>query len=285
MKCIACVDDQGTTTVILVAGDREARLPPRWRLFEDADFAAHRELVRGFIGPVGLSGVRVVADDALARAPYSFVTGANRVDEHLVDVVVGRDFTPDEWGSYVVVESGDACSNCGHPLTLQRSVEGAHTFQLGQHYTTKMRGATFVAEDGTEQPFWMGCYGIGVTRLLAALAEARRDEQGLVWPESVAPFDVTLLALGADRNPEVARIAEQAYEALGGQGLTVLYDDRDVSPGVKFADADLIGVPRRVTVGAKGLARGVVEVRSRATGETTEISVDELLEGRLSATE
>lgn len=282
MKSIACIDDTGAVTIIVLPGDREARVPHGWRMFDEADFAAHSELKRGFIGPVDLDNVRVVGDLALASAAHPYVTGANRVDTHLINVVVGRDFTPESFASYVVVESGDLCSNCGHEMFLQRSVEAAHTFQLGLHYTSKMKNATFVSEDGSEQPFWMGCYGIGVTRLLAVLAEANHDELGLIWPEVVAPYDVTLLALGAARNEKVAEVAEAAYEALRNAGHSVLYDDRDVSPGVKFADADLLGVPWRVMVGTKGLERSCVEVRSRASGQTTEISLETLLAGQLS---
>ena len=281
MKSIACLDDTGRVSVILVPGDREARVPQGWHLFEDVDFAAHPQLVRGFIGPLGLSGVRIVADEALRHAPHPFVTGANRTDEHLINVVVHRDLAPDEWGSFVVVESGDLCSNCGSEMVLERSVEAAHTFQLGLRYSTKMHNATFAAEDGTEQPFWMGCYGIGVTRLLAVLAEANHDEMGLAWPAAVAPYDVTVLALGAGRNAQVAEIADGAVAALESQGHSVLYDDRDVSPGIKFADADLIGIPLRVTVGAKGLERGICEVRDRRSGLTREVALEELAAGRL----
>ena len=282
MKSIACLDENNDVVVIVLPGHREARIPHGWRMFDDNDFAAHGELIRGFLGPVGLGAVRVVADESLAVAAHSFVTGANRVDTHLLNVVVGRDFTPESYGSYVVVETGDHCANCGHEMVLQRSVEAAHTFQLGLHYTSKMKNATFIGEDGSEQPFWMGCYGIGVTRLLAVLAEANHDELGLIWPAVVAPFQVCLLALGAGRNEKVAEVAEAAYEALLAAGVEVLYDDRDVSPGVKFADADLLGIPWRVMVGSKGLERDICEVRSRASGETIEISIRKLLDGQLS---
>jgi prolyl-tRNA synthetase len=282
MKSIACIDDRNEVVIIVLEGHREARIPHGWRMFDEADFVTHPTLVRGFIGPVSLDGVRVIADLALATSAHSFVTGANRVDTHLMNVVVGRDFVPESYASYVVVESGDLCSNCGNTMELQRSVEAAHTFQLGLHYSSKMKNATFIGEDGTEQPFWMGCYGIGVTRLLAVLAEANHDELGLIWPEVVAPYDVTLLALGAARNERVAAVADEAYVALRGAGVNVLYDDRDVSPGVKFADADLLGVPWRIMVGSKGLERSIVEIRSRATGEIREISLDTLLAGQLS---
>ncbi len=281
MKSIATFDRDGQVTIILVPGDREARLPHGWRLFEDADFAAHPHLVRGYIGPVGLSGVTIVADESLRHAAHSFVSGANQVDVHLRDIVIGRDVTPSGWGSYVVVQDGDSCPNCGAAMVLQRSVEAAHTFQLGLHYTTKLSNTTFVGEDGTEQPFWMGCYGFGVSRAMAVMAELNRDEHGLIWPAEVAPYRVSLLSLGASKNETVGEVADAAYRALKLAGIDVLYDDRDVSAGVKFADADLIGAPLRITLGSKGLDREMAEVRDRRTGEVRELSLGRLLSGKV----
>ncbi len=189
-------------------------------------------------------------------------------------MVLGRDFTVDEWGSFAQVVSGDLCPRCGEAVTLVRSVEAAHTFQLGYKYSEVMPGSSFVAEDGSEAIFSMGCYGMGVSRLLAVVAEEHHDDRGLAWPAEVAPFRVHLAALGAGRSAEVAVAAEELYRRLVEGGVDVLYDDRDVSPGVKFADADLLGVPVRLVVGAKGLARGVVEWRSRTTGEERELPVD-----------
>ena len=137
-----------------------------------------------------------------------------------------------------------------------------------------MPGSSFVAEDGEEAIFSMGCYGMGVSRLLAVVAEEHHDDRGLAWPSEVAPFRVHLSALGAGRSPEVAEAADRLYHRLAAAGVEVLYDDRDVSPGVKFADADLLGIPVRLVVGGKGLARGIVEWRSRATGEERELAVD-----------
>jgi prolyl-tRNA synthetase len=194
-------------------------------------------------------------------------------------VVLDRDFQVDEWGSFAQVETGDPCPRCGGPVELVRSVEAAHTFQLGHKYSEVMSGASFVSEDGDEAVFSMGCYGMGVSRLLAVVAEEHHDDRGLSWPASVAPFEVHLAALGAGRSAEVAAAADELYGRLVAAGVDVLYDDRDVSPGVKFADADLIGVPVRLVVGAKGLARGVVEWRSRSTGEERELELDRVVEG------
>ena len=264
LKCLAVVGSDGQPRLVVLPGDREARLPSGWRLFDDDDFAAHPALVKGYIGPgaANEAGIPVVADLGVRR-PGSWITGANRPDHHVSGAVLGRDFTVDEWGSYAEVAEGDACPRCGGPLSLVRSVEAAHTFQLGTKYSGVMAGATFADEAGAELPYVMGCYGMGVSRLVSVLAEACHDDDGLAWPRSVAPFAVHLVALGAGRSPEVAAAADGLYDALSDQGVDVLYDDRMASPGVSLADADLLGIPIRVVVGAKGLARGVVEVTHR----------------------
>ncbi|MGA2837708.1 MAG: proline--tRNA ligase [Acidimicrobiales bacterium] len=274
LKCLAVIDGTGRAVLVLLPGDREARLPSGWRLFEDADFAAHPSLVKGYIGPMGqqAAGITVVADLGVAR-PGPWITGANRSDHHVSGAVVDRDFSVDEWGSFAQVVTGDACPRCGHTVELVRSVEAAHTFQLGTKYSSVMPGSSFVAEDGGEAIFSMGCYGMGVSRLLAVVAEEHHDDRGLAWPTELAPYQVHLAALGAGRAPEVAEAADALYERLVAAGVDVLYDDRDVSPGVKFADADLLGVPVRLVVGSKGVARGIVEWRSRADGEEREVDL------------
>ncbi|MGP0030771.1 MAG: proline--tRNA ligase [Acidimicrobiales bacterium] len=276
LKCMAAFDADGEPVVILVPGDREVRVPHGWRLFEDADFAANPALVRGYIGPQGLqaAGVRVVADEDVKSRPGPWVTGSNHRDAHVGNAWLGRDFTVDAWGSYAVVRDGDPCPECDGVVSLVRSVEAAHTFQLGLYYSTVMAGAQYLTEEGTEAPLWMGCYGMGMSRLLAILAEEHHDGAGLLWPLAVAPYAVHLLALGAGRNPEVGGAADQVYAALVEAGIEVLYDDRDASPGVKFADADLLGMPQRVVIGAKGVARRVAEVRARADGSERELPLD-----------
>ena len=280
LKSMAVVDAEGRPALLLVPGDREARLPSGWRLFEAEDFVTHPSLVKGYIGPVGqqADGIRVLGDLGASR-PGPWIVGANRPDYHLSGVRLDRDFSVDEWGSFARVVGGDLCPHCGGPLELVRSVEAAHTFQLGTKYSDVMTGADVVTEDGGESVFSMGCYGMGVSRLLAVIAEEHHDDRGLSWPAEVAPYQVHLVALGAGRSPEVAAAADRVYDELAGAGVDVLYDDRDVSPGVKFADADLIGLPVRLVVGAKGLARGVVEWRSRRTGEERELDADGVLDG------
>ena len=277
LKCIAFADGDGQPVVVLVPGDREVRAVPGLEPFTDDDFARHPQLVKGYIGPMGLqaNGVRVVADRAVSGGG-PWVTGANRVDHHVTGATLGRDFTVDEWGSLASLAAGDPCPRCGSPLDLVRSVELGHTFQLGLTYSEKMPGATFTDERGEEHPYWMGCYGIGVTRAPAVIAEEHLDGAGLVWPAEVAPFRLHLLTLGGGRNPEVARAGDRLYQDLLRTGTSVLYDDRDVSPGVKFADADLLGMPTQLVVGGKGLGRGVVEVKDRRAGHREDLPLDEV---------
>lgn len=276
LKCIAVLDAADQPAIVLVPGDREAIIPAGMRAFTDEDFGSHPQLVMGYIGPMGMQerGIRILADHAVAvGGPW--VTGANEADHHVTGAALERDFKVDEWGSFATVAAGDPCPRCGEALELVRSVEAGHVFQLGLRYSTTMQGATFTDESGEEKPFWMGCYGIGVSRLMAVIAEANNDDAGLVWPAQVAPFDVHLLSLGAARSPEVAAAADRLYEDLRSRGVEVLYDDRDASAGVKFADADLIGLPTQVLVGKKGLERGVVERKDRRTGDRDEVSLDE----------
>jgi prolyl-tRNA synthetase len=278
LKSMAAFDEADAPVVILVPGDREARLPMGWRLFEEADFDAHPALVRGYIGAPGLqaAGVRVVADESVRSRPGPWVTGSNRVGAHVSGVWLDRDFAVESFGSYVQVEEGDPCPNCDGAVSLIRSVEAAHTFQLGLRYSTVLEGGSYLTEGGTEAPMWMGCYGMGMSRLLAIVAEEHHDDAGLVWPPAVAPYAVQVLALGAGRNPAVAEAADALYAELAGLGVEVLYDDRDVSPGVKFADADLLGMPLRVVIGAKGLERGVAEVRRRVDGSDRDMPLAEV---------
>ena len=280
LKCIALVDDDESAVVALVPGDRDVRVPAGYRTFTDDDFASHTELVKGYIGPMGLQshGIRVIADP-LVKAPRAWVTGANHSDHHVTGAMLGRDFTVDAWAPLATLAEGDPCPRCGSPLTFIRAVEAGHTFQLGLTYSLKVTGATFLDEDGKEQPYWMGCYGIGVSRLPAVIAETHHDDAGLVWPREVAPFAVHLLTLGASRSADVVTAGDALYDELVAAGVSVLYDDRpDVSPGVKFADADLLGMPTQLIVGSKGLAKGVVESKDRATGERREIALTDVVE-------
>ncbi len=217
----------------------------------------------GYLGPVGLKPIRVIVDRDLA-AVASTVTGANRVDEHLVNVKPGRDFEVKESAHIRQVVNGDRCPKCGGTLALIRGIEVGHIFKLGLKYSQAMH-AVFQDEGGKEREMVMGCYGIGITRIVAASIEQNHDERGIIWPEPIAPYPVMVVSVGAE--PEIIAAAEALYAGLTAAGVEVLYDDRDEAPGVKFADADLLGAPWQVIVGKSFRKEGKVEVRSRRTKE------------------
>jgi prolyl-tRNA synthetase len=220
----------------------------------------------GSLGPVGFTG-EVVADDTLRDG--QFVAGANRDGFHLRGVEAGRDYEPRFADLREPIE-GDRCPECGGALTFETAIEVGHIFYFADKYSDGL-DATFLDEDGREKPLLGGSYGIGPGRVMAAIVEQRHDEQGIVWPRSVAPYDVHLVVLkGAEE------IGEHAAAALDGAGLDVLLDDRDLRPGEKFADADLIGIPIRITAGKKSLEDGMVDVRNRASGDERRLSIGDL---------
>jgi prolyl-tRNA synthetase len=209
----------------------------------------------GFIGPVG-TDVPILLDEGVG--PGGYVSGSNRPDSHLRGVEPGRDF-PFERADIRRVEPGDTAG--GHPIRVVPAIEAANIFKLGTRYTEKL-GATYLDESGAEQLIWMGSYGIGPARIAAAAVEQFADEHGISWPRAIAPFDVELVGIGKDGSEERA-VAERLYDELRENGLDVVYDDRDVGPGGKFADAELLGVPLRLTVGRRTLESGEVEVQLR----------------------
>ncbi|HEX6386301.1 MAG TPA: proline--tRNA ligase, partial [Anaerolineae bacterium] len=224
----------------------------------------------GYASPVGLNGVLVVVDDAVVASP-NLVAGANGAGYHLLNVNAGRDFQADVVADIAEAQEGDACPECEEAMRASRGVEVANIFKLETYYSRDM-GATFADADGETKPIIMGSYGIGLGRLLACVAEHHHDEQGLVWPITVAPYQVHLVAL---RGGEEA--AESLYSQLQVAGIEILYDDRDESPGVKFNDADLIGVPIRLTVSRRSLAESGVEVRLRHKPEGTVVPLPEVV--------
>ena len=220
----------------------------------------------GSIGPVGV-GVEVVADEALREG--QFVAGANRTGHHLRGVQAGRDFEP-RFANIREVREGDTCPKCGGALSLQTAIEVGHIFKLETKYSEPL-GATYLDEDGQEKTLIMGSYGIGPGRTMAAIIEQHHDDEGIKWPGSVAPYDVHVVAL-----PGLEERAAEVAQKLDAAGDAVLLDDRDQRAGEKFADADLIGLPVRVTVGKKTLEDGAVDIRSRATGEEQRVAIDDL---------
>jgi len=224
----------------------------------------------GSLGPVGLKGVRIVADRAL-EGRKNMITGANRDGFHMKSVTPGRDFTP-EYADIRVAQQGDGCIRCGKPLALTRSIELGHVFKLGRRYSEAMH-ATVLDANGKEVPLVMGSYGIGLERILSAAAEQNHDADGLFLPRTIAPFEVILTAANMD-DASVRSAAEKLYAEMQANSIDVLYDDRAERPGVKFKDADLIGVPYRVTVGRKKVEQGLVEIFHRSTKQIQDVKLD-----------
>ena len=275
-------------TAILIPGDREvdekrleaAVAPAEVRLLEDKDFAANPALVKGYIGPVGLAdaGVRVVADPRVV-AGTKWITGANQPEHHSFNVVIGRDVEPEGFLDVAEVRDGDPAPEGHGTLRLERGIEIGHIFQLGRKYTDAFE-LDILDENGKRARPTMGSYGVGVSRLVAVLAEQLADDAGLKWPVAVAPYAVHIAAVG--KNAEAAAAAEELAAELDRAGISVLLDERaKVSPGVKFKDAELLGMPFAVVFG-RGFAEGKVELRNRLSGETSEVEVAGLAE-RLTA--
>jgi prolyl-tRNA synthetase len=228
----------------------------------------------GFAGPVGLT-IPIYCDEEVCALP-SFICGGNAADLHLRNVVSKRDYQPTVCGDFRQAAAGDACARCadGH-FTAFRGVEVGQVFFLGTKYSTPMK-CNFLDADGKERPMVMGCYGIGVTRIAAAAIEQNHDADGITWPVPIAPFEVSLLSLQGN-DAQVTAVADKLYADLQAAGIDVLFDDRDERPGVKFKDADLIGLPYRIAVGKKGVAEGVVELKARRSPEVLKVKIDEVV--------
>jgi len=232
-------------------------------------------LVKGYVGPQDAKrlGLRLYADPRVA--PNSvWVTGANERNRHARNVVAGRDFHVEQYIEAAEVKAGDTCPKCATPVIIDRAIEIGHIFQLGRKYAEAL-DLTVLDAEGKQRVLTMGSYGIGVSRAVAAVAEQSHDEMGLCWPREIAPADIHIVATGKDDVPFAK--AEEIAEALESIGARIMLDDRrDASPGVKFKDAELIGIPTIVVVG-KGLADGTIEVRDRKSGERNDIPVDEIV--------
>jgi len=273
----------GTLTLILLRGDH----PFLEQKFVDATGAvnlvpAGADEIRkalgaspGSLGAVGVTGLSIYADPAL-EGRTGMTTGANRDDVHLSGVDVARDIAVDHWLDVRGIVAGESCATCGGTLRVTRCIEAGHIFKLGRRYSEAM-GVTVLDADGENRVPTMGSYGIGVGRAMAAIVETHHDDDGMVWPMSVAPYEVVLTVVKTDHEASMA-VAEQAYADLRAADVDVLLDDRDDRPGVKFADAELIGIPLRVTIGPRGLDDGVLEVTERAGGARTDVPVAEVVE-------
>jgi prolyl-tRNA synthetase len=296
---LALISPEGKRELVIVGvpGDRDVDQkraeaffgPNEVEAATEADFAKHPKLVKGYIGPVSgstqvlgkdaTSGIRYLLDPRVARGS-AWITGANENEKHVFNLTYGRDFSADGIADIAEVRAGDPAPDGSGPLELARGVEIGHVFQLGRKYAEALE-LKVLDENGKLVTVTMGSYGIGVTRLVAVLAEAYNDENGLIWPESVAPADVHIIAAGKDEEP--FKVAEALTTQAEGHGLTVMLDDRaKVSPGVKFADAELIGVPWIIICG-RGVTEGQVELWNRRTGERTQVQIESAVEKLLAS--
>lgn len=280
IKTLVYKTDQNELVAALVRGDHEinelklqAVLGSREvALADEAEVEAQTQLAAGFLGPIGLK-LRTVADLSV-QGMRGAVAGANEPNAHYVEVDQERDFTPAAFADLRLAAAGDSCPRCDDgSLESYRGIEVGQIFYLGRKYSESL-GATYLDSEGRERPIEMGCYGIGISRLAAAAIEQNNDANGIIWPFAIAPFHVLLLPINY-QDKTIQEVSDRLYRELQQRGIEVLLDDRDERPGVKFKDADLIGVPMRVTIGAKGLKKGCVELRWRRDGRTEEIPVDE----------
>ncbi|MGF1430802.1 proline--tRNA ligase [Kitasatospora sp. LaBMicrA B282] len=279
IKTLVYVVD-GTLTLVLMRGDHSLI---EQKLLDSAGAVAARPATPeeiqaalgaapGSLGAVGVTGLPVLADEAL-RGRRAMTTGANRDGVHLRGVDLERDITVTRWADLREVHAGEPCATCGQPLQVVRTVEVGHIFKLGYKYTESL-DITVLGPDGDRVKPIMGSYGIGVERAIAAVVETHHDEKGIVWPVSVAPFEVVIVPIGK-ADEETTKVVDGLYTGLRDASVDVLLDDRDERPGVKFADIELVGIPYRVTVGPRGLKEGVVELVDRATGTTVQVPVAE----------
>lgn len=278
IKTLVYRTDSGEFVAVLARGDHEVNelklktvLGCREiALADEASVATAIGVAPGFLGPIGLK-LRVLADLSV-HGMRAAVTGANEPNAHFINVDQERDFTPTVFADLRLAIAGDPCPRCEHGrLEAHRGIEVGQVFYLGTKYSVAM-GATYLDAEGRERPIEMGCYGIGVSRLVAAAIEQNHDANGIIWPFSVAPFQVLLLPINY-KDQSIREATDNLYGELQKHGVEVLLDDRDERPGVKFKDADLVGIPLRVTIGAKGLEKGCLELRLRREGKTEEVPV------------
>lgn len=273
----------GTPVAVLVRGDCDVNENKLRRLLqaEKVEMADEKTIERvtgapvGFAGPVGLKEkIKIIADPTI-KEMVNVVVGANKAEAHLVNVNLDRDFTVDLYGDVRNALAGDACPRCGQPLAMENAIEVGHVFKLGTKYSDALN-AKYLDENGSLKTIIMGCYGIGVSRIIAGLAETSHDDFGIIWPVSLAPYEICVCPVKAS-DPAAMEAAEKITAGLQAAGYDVILDDRDERPGVKFKDADLIGFPVRVTIG-KGLADGNVEIKWRWDSESTLVSVDDVVD-------
>jgi prolyl-tRNA synthetase len=288
-KAAFFVTGDGRFVVAIVRGDfdvEETKLANAVRTPATKLRSAHvdeikaRGIEAGYGSPLGVGDAVVVVDELVPRSP-NLVAGANRVGWHVRNVNVPRDFTPDVVADITSAREGDPCPRCGSPLRLSKGIEVGNIFKLGTDFSVGL-GAYYLGEDGERHPVVMGSYGIGLGRNIACIVETHHDAKGIVWPASVAPYPAHLVAIGGDKEPRVVEVAERLHEVAraAGPAQEILYDDRPESAGVKFTDAELLGMPTILTISPRSLAAGGIEVTDRATGDRGVESI-EAVEARL----
>lgn len=281
IKTMLLKDGQGTIIAVLLRGDKELNLVKcekfigkKLELLSESDPAGNLSI--GFLGPVNLdSSIAVVADYSI-KGKKNLVAGANRQDYHLTGVNYPRDFKVFQWGDFTFPAIGDLCINCKNELKFEKGIEIGHIFKLGTRYSEKM-DAMFLDKDGKLKPLIMGCYGIGVSRIMAAVVEQLFDEKGIVWPLSIAPFLVNLIAINME-DESIFKASEDIYSCMLNNKIDVLYDERNVRAGVKFKDSDLIGIPLKVIVGKNYIENKKLEIEIRKDGSKLSLSLEEALQ-------
>ena len=269
---------------VLIRGDREVNETKLIKLLQCAKLElADSETIEkitgapvGFTGPVDLKEkIKIVADNEVLNMK-NFTTGANKKDVHLLNVNIERDFEIDISGDIRFITESDQCPKCTGRIKIEKSIELGHTFKLGSKYSKSMN-AKFLDKDGKEKTIIMGCYGIGISRIIAAVIEQNNDENGIIWPKSIAPYQVEIFPVNVN-DKETMQIAEKLYKKFLSEKIEVIIDDRDERPGIKFKDADLIGIPIRITISSKKIKDNIVEIHKRVTGENKLVNIDDLLE-------
>ncbi|MDD2364966.1 MAG: proline--tRNA ligase [Desulfuromonadaceae bacterium] len=283
VKALVYASEKGDFVLALLRGDHELNelKLKNYLGWEDIQMATEEQILActgspvGFLGPIGLKQDITVVADRVVRGMSNFVVGANEKDQHYINANIGRDFELSSYADIRSVEAGDACPRCASgKLEMWRGIEVGHVFKLGTKYS-KALNATYLDANGKEQIIFMGCYGIGIGRTVAAAIEQNHDENGIILPVAIAPFQCSVVAVNT-KDSGVMAAAEEIYLNLEKLGCEVLFDDRDERPGVKFKDNDLIGIPYRIVVGSKGLAEGKVEVKVRSTGEVISLALEEV---------
>jgi len=275
VKTLVYVAD-GKPVAVLIRGDHEANEAKIKKYLKAGTLdMATEDIIKkatggplGFSGPVGLKELEIIADNAI-KGMVDFVAGANKKDKHFIDVNIDRDFKVKEWADLRMITDNDKCPKCSKNIKIEHAIEMGHVFKLGLKYSKAMK-AEFLDEDGKLKPYVMGCYGIGVNRIIAAAIELSNDKKGIIWPLSIAPFQVIIVPINYEKE-DVRTVADELYNSLKDKGIEVLLDDRNESAGVKFNDAELIGIPFAVVIGQRGLKKGVIEIKERATGKVLEV--------------